>query len=65
MQDLLGNVRGLRSTQHIFLAVFLLYNYLVAIFYQSRLISMLTAKATPKQIESLEDLLQPEFSHIR
>ncbi len=47
------------------IAIFLLYNYVVAIMYGTRVISMLTARAVPKEMQGLEDLLLPEFEEVR
>ena len=54
---------SLRS--QVLLCLFMLYNYLVAVMYCSVIISMLSVMEPPKTVQTLDDLLKPQFKHLR
>ena len=48
-----------------FLSLFMVYNSMIVLMYNTRVISMLTTSTEPLKLNTLDDLLLPEFSHIR
>ncbi len=66
-QDTLDlSTRGSSRFQVVLLvAVFLLYNSLVTVFYGTTVTANLAAKSGGRHVETLDDLLRPEFSSVR
>ncbi len=49
----------------VFTSIFILYNFLVTVMYETIVVSLLMGRGEPTGVEVIGDLLKPEFSDVR